>query len=294
MFIRNVQIHSFCLAYLCPIMNDDMKQEKMKPELMRGVLTIKSKTFLSPHYISVVLEGEDLNNFKNAEVGDNNKLLIPAKGVKTVVFPAHGAAGSTQNEAAAAVMRTYTLRNLNLEKQEMTIEFVAHGEDGPASAWAISAEIGDQLGVMMKKKDKKIFQRADWYLFAGDHTALPVISVLLESMQDEAIGEVLIEVQGPEDVMELKHPAGVNVVWLFNQTPGQGSCLPEVFRWAKLPSQGTKFLFAAAESQAIIEIQHFLRAQPALSRNEWKAYSYWKLGQSESQSAEARRIVSKQ
>lgn len=292
MFIRNVQIHSFCLVYLCSIMNDNMKQEKMKPELMRGILTIKSKTFLSPHYISVVLEGEDLKNFKNAEVGDNNKLLIPSRGTKTVIFPAPGAAASTQNEAG--VMRTYTLRNLNLEKQEMTIEFVAHGEDGPASAWAISAEIGDQLGVMMKKKEKKIFQRADWYLFAGDHTALPVISVLLESMQDDAIGEVLIEVQGPEDVMELKHPAGVNVVWLFNPTPGLGSSLPEVFRWAKFPSHGTKFLFAAAESQAIIEIQQFLRAQPELSRNDWKAYSYWKLGQSENQSAEARRLVSKQ
>ena len=162
------------------------------------------------------------------------------------------------------------------------------GEEGPASSWAISAEVGDQLGVMMKKKDKKIFQLADWYLIAGDHTALPVISVLLESMQETAIGEVLIEVYGPGDVMELKHPAGVNVVWLFNQTPGQGSSLPEVFRWAKIPDEGSRFLFAAAESQAILEIQQVLRENPKLQRNEWKAYSYWKLGQSESQSADSR------
>ncbi|MCX2452356.1 siderophore-interacting protein [Pedobacter sp. PLR] len=258
-----------------------MKHEKMKPEMMKGLLSIKSKTFLSPHYISVVLEGEDLKNFKAAEIGDNNKLLIPAKGSKNVVFPENGITGST----AATIIRTYTLRNLDLEKQEMTIEFVAHGDEGPASSWAISAEIGDLLGVMMKKKDKKIFQPADWYLFAGDHTALPVISVLLESMQEDARGEVLIEVHGPGDVMELKHPAGVNLVWLFNQTPGLNSSLPEVFRWTKIPDQGTRFLFAAAESQAVIEIQSFLRENPALKRNEWKAYSYWKLGQSESQSS---------
>ncbi|MBC8986333.1 siderophore-interacting protein [Pedobacter sp. N36a] len=258
-------------------MNDDIKQEKMKHEMMRGILTIKSKTFLSPHYISVVLEGEDLKNFKNAEIGDNNKLLVPVKGSKKVIFPITGV---PQDETAVTVMRTYTLRNLDLEKQEMTIEFVAHGEEGPASAWAISSEIGDQLGVMMKKKDKKIFQPADWYLFAGDHTALPVISVLLESMQENAIGEALIEVRGAEDMIELKHPAGVNVVWLFNATPGIGSALPELFRWAKIPSQGTRFIFAAAESRAITEIQDFLKTLPALSRNEWKAYSYWKLGQS--------------
>lgn len=262
--------------------------------MMRGLLTIKSKTFLSPHYISVVLEGEDLENFRNAEIGDNNKLLIPAKGSKNVIMPEKRADDRTKADENPQIMRTYTLRNLDLEKQEMTIEFVAHGDEGPASSWAISSEIGDQLGVMMKKKDKKIFQRADWYLLAGDHTALPVISVLLESMQDDATGEVLIEVHGPEDVIELKHPAAVNVVWLFNQTPGLHSSLPEVFRWAKIPDQGTRFLFAAAESQAIIEIQTVLRENLALKRSEWKAYSYWKLGQSENQSSEARRKVSQQ
>lgn len=245
--------------------------------MMRGLLSIKSKTYLSPHYISIVLEGEDLNNFKNAEIGDNNKLLIPA---------------SSADEAA--IIRTYTLRKLDLEKQEMTIEFVAHGEEGPASSWAISAEVGDQLGVMMKKKDKKIFQLADWYLIAGDHTALPVMSVLLESMPETAVGEVLIEVYGSEDVIALKHPAGVNVVWLFNQTPGLGSSLPEVFRWAKIPAEGSRFLFAAAESQAILEIQQLLRENPTLKRNEWKAYSYWKLGQSENQSAGERRTIAPQ
>lgn len=270
-------------------MNDHMIQEKIKPELMKGLLRIKSKTYLSPHYISIVLEGEDLKNFKNAEIGDNNKLLIPAKGLKKVVFPMPGTPGSSAG--AASIIRTYTLRNLDLEKQEMTIEFVAHGDDGPASSWAISAEIGDELGVMMKKKDKKIFQLADWYLLAGDHTALPVMSVLLESMQEAAIGEVLIEVYGPEDILALKHPAGVNVVWLFNKTPGLGSSLPEVFNWAKIPTEGSRFLFAAAESQAILEIQHLLRENPLLKRNEWKAYSYWKLGQSENESAGARTTV---
>lgn len=273
-------------------MNDNIKHEKMKPEMMQGLLTIKSKTFLSPHYISVVLEGEDLKNFKDADIGDNNKLLIPAKGSKTVIIPEKKAPDSPKPDEKAAIMRTYTLRKLDLKNQEMTIDFVAHGDEGPASSWAISAKIGDQLGVIMKKKDKKILQPADWYLFAGDHTALPVISVLLESMQEDACGEVLIEVYGPEDVIELKHPAGVNVIWLFNQTPGLHSSLPEVFRWAKIPVQGTRFIFVAAESQAILEIQTVLRENPKLKRNEWKAYSYWKLGQSESQSSEERKIVS--
>lgn len=262
--------------------------------MMRGLLTIKSKTFLSPHYIRVVLEGKDLKNFKDAEIGDNNKLLIPAKGSKNSIISDSGAFGSVNSEDASLIRRTYTLRNLDLKKQEMTIEFVAHGDQGPASSWAISVKKGDQLGVMMKKKDKKIFQPADWYLLAGDHTALPVISVLLESMQEDARGEVVIEVQEPGDVIELKYPAQVNLIWLFNQTPGLNSSLPEVFRNTKIPAQGTRFVFAAAESQAIIEIQSLLRNNLELTREEWKVYSYWKLGQSESQPSGERRTVAQQ
>lgn len=274
--------------------NDHMIQEKNKSEIMKGILTVKSKTYLSPHYISIVLEGEDLKNFQAAEIGDNNKILVPPNGSKEVIFPEKGATANGLTDHSTAIMRTYTLRDLDLNKQEMTIEFVAHGDEGPASSWAISAEKGDPLGVLMKKKEKKIFQSADWYLLAGDHTALPVISVMIASMQEHANGEVFIEVQNSDDIIELKHPANVKLNWLYNPTPGTASQLPELIRKIEIPDHGTRFLFAATESQAIVEIQKVWRNHPTLKREEWKAYSYWKKGQSESQSSGERKTVSNQ
>ncbi len=44
-------------------------------------------------------------------------------------------------------MRTYTHSGIDLEKKELILDFANHGEGGPASAWALQAEPGFQIGV---------------------------------------------------------------------------------------------------------------------------------------------------
>lgn len=143
----------------------ERSQINQKGNVMQGMLTIKSKKYLSPHYVRIVLEGEEISNFKNAQVGDNNK----------IAFPDSKLSGKEN-------LRTYTLRALDLEAQEMTIDFVVHGDDGIASLWATDSKIGDRLQVFMKEKNKQLFKQADWTLLMGDHTAIPVISVILEQL----------------------------------------------------------------------------------------------------------------
>lgn len=41
--------------------------------------------------------------------------------------------------------RTYTIRWVNLEAQELAIDFVVHGDEGLAGPWAAAAEPGDAL-----------------------------------------------------------------------------------------------------------------------------------------------------
>jgi len=104
---------------------------------MRAILTVKQKTFLTPHYIRVILEGAALETFAAARVGDNNKIIVPQQGVP-LMLP-DDFRSLAQEQAQRPIIRTYTMRNLDLEKGEMTIDFVAHGEEGPASRWALHA-----------------------------------------------------------------------------------------------------------------------------------------------------------
>lgn len=236
-------------------------ENSTQPEIIRAKLVVKSKTYLTPHYIRIILTGEEIGLFAPVTVGANNKIMVPENG--------------------QMVRRTYTLRQLDLEKEEMTIDFVAHGEDGPASSWAIRAQPSTTLEVMMKNRSKALFKPAQWYLLAGDHTALPVIGVLLERLPAHATGDVYLEVYHQDDILDLVKPANVQIHWFINPTPGQSSLIAEKVKTSVFPENKSQFVFAAAESATIKEIQHFLKEEKALNRDDWQAFAYWKLGLSE-------------
>lgn len=258
-----------------------------KPNMMRDVLTVKHKFFVTPHYIRVILESDQMELFLEANVGDNNKLVIPKDKSKPLQLPD----GPSKGDASDFYIRTYTLRAIDFEKSEMTVDFVMHGETGPASKWAINAQPGDQLGVLMKAKRKPLFQEADWYLLVGDHTALPVISVILERMPNHARGQVILEVPTAEDVLELEKPEEVQIQWVLNPTPGEHSQLVSVMKKIPLGSHSSKFVYAAAEYHVVKELQDILRQEQSLERKDWYAFSYWKNGIAEGDSAQDRRAL---
>lgn len=77
-------------------------------------------------------------------------------------------------------MRSFTVRRLAGERME--IDFVL-GDHGPAARWAMSAQPGDVVGRYGPSADyHRPLPTADWYLFAGDETAVPATATLLESL----------------------------------------------------------------------------------------------------------------
>ena len=253
-------------------------------QMMKGILTVKEKIQLTPHYIRVVLEGDNLANFSIAQIGDNNKIILPKDKNSPIVLPEKGLAGSGEKP----IVRTYTLRALDLEKGEMTIDFVAHGDEGLASKWALQAEVGDELGVLMKDKGKQLIQPADYVVFIGDHTALPVISVMLEQLPSNAKGKAIIEVFSEEDVLDLTKPDGVELVWVFNDEPGKTSALPHQVAQLEFPKDQSRFVFSATEYAASKFIVNMLRDNFNLISNEFRTTSYWKYGQDEEDSRQTR------
>ncbi|MCO6173869.1 siderophore-interacting protein [Flavobacterium sp. NRK F10] len=257
------------------------------PAIMSGVLTLKEKKYVTPHYIRIVLTGDEIANFKDAKVGDNNKIAIPKS--KDVVL---NSASLQQRESVKEnfYIRTYTLRALDWEQGEMVVDFVAHGDEGPASSWAIQAEVGDKLGVMMKVKNKALFpEEANRYFLFGDHTAVPVVSVMLEKLPVEAKGEAFLEVFDESDILDLEAPKGIKVNWLLNSKPGQQSSL--FTKLSQLNLAAKDFVFAACEHGFANQMQSHLREQEILERKDWQVYAYWKYGVSEDASSVDRKSI---
>ena len=111
---------------------------------------------------------------------------------------------------------------------------------GPASRWAGSAQVGDDM--VLIGPDALSPARGlgiEWHpgaarslLLAGDETAAPAICNILSSLPDDAVGCAFIEVPVTGDRLEVRVPKGVNLTWLPRDGRPNGSRLEEaVRRW---------------------------------------------------------------
>lgn len=264
----------------------------LKTKPIQVELTVKRKEYLTPHYIRVFLEGEGVEELADRRIGINNKILIPPPGVDRVYFPEldpENLRWKPQPPEVSPIIRTYTHRGIDLDNKEVWIDFVAHGEEGPASAWAIQAQKGDPLGVMMKKGEKELYTRADHYVLVGDATAIPVLAAILEDLPATAEGLCMLEVHGKTDEQELPTQADIEFIWLHNPTPQKGSQLVEILKLLDLP-EADRFAYVAAEFDTVKKARNYLRKNQNWERDEVYAFSYWKAGKAENESAMTRRL----
>lgn len=139
-------------------------------ELIELSLYVSRKEYLTPHYLRVYLKGDGIKKLTNTTVGVNNKILIPPIGVDRIYFPKidyKKMRWIPQPEEIRPIIRTYTHRGIDLEKNEIWIDFIAHGDEGPASAWAIKAKKGDLLGVLMADGKTELYKKAENYVLVG-------------------------------------------------------------------------------------------------------------------------------
>jgi NADPH-dependent ferric siderophore reductase len=120
-------------------------------------------------------------------------------------------------------IRTYTVRALRPDTRELDIDFVLHGDGGPACRWARSARPGDLLLIIGPDARHRgpvgdvawcPPESPDRLLIAGDETAVPAISAIVESLTAQIPAQVVLEVPDPNDVLDLTVASGAAVTWL--------------------------------------------------------------------------------
>ena len=237
----------------------------------RELVVIERKR-LTPSMQRVTLGGTGLAGFPAGQEGGYLKLFLP-----------------TPADAPKPIIRTYTIRHQRAD--QLDVDFALHGGDaaGPATHWALSAEPGSTIMVGGPGAAKPLPPGHDFYLVAGDMTALPAISVNMARLARNARGLVAIEVQNAADQIELDAPPGVEVEWLVNPEPGsQPDLLVNTLRKADLPS-GRIAGWAACEFASMQALRAFLRDELGLGRGSLYISSYWKAGLVEDEHKVAKR-----
>ncbi|SCK57780.1 Siderophore-interacting protein [Streptomyces sp. AmelKG-D3] len=99
-------------------------------------------------------------------------------------------------EAERPWMRSFTVRSYDRERNVMAVDFVLHGEGGPAARWGAAARPGDVLGMV---GPSSLYARplpaARRMLLAGDEAALPAVATVLEALPAGTSAIVYAEVR---------------------------------------------------------------------------------------------------
>lgn len=249
------------------------------PRLLEVIRT----TDLTPHMRRITLGGPEIAGFPSDKAGSHVKVFIPRPGQSQPAMPQLTETGVVWPPAdERPFARTYTIRRFNAAVGELDLDFVLHGDHGPAAAWALDAKPGDLVGIAGPGPRGPIPPAADWYLFAGDETAIPAISAHLERLPATAQGMALIEVADATEEQALSYQADIPLIWLHrNGIPaGQSTLLEERVRATSVPP-GQIFAWVAAEAIATVAIRNYWRKEVGLPRNQVEAIPFWKAGAAE-------------
>ncbi|WP_223263124.1 siderophore-interacting protein [Arthrobacter sp. NamB2] len=146
-------------------------------------------------------------------------------------------------------MRTYTVRDARCEgpRPEIDVDFVMHlddeGRGGPAAEWASTARPGDRVCIIGPNSSAAQCLTAGAYggiewspglaqhvLLAGDETAVPAISAILEALPEDMSGQAFLEVPDERDIQSIETRSSVAITWLPRRGLPHGELLETAVR----------------------------------------------------------------
>ena len=198
-------------------------------------LHVRRRTALSPGFVRMTLHGASVARMATHAPDQRVKLFFPLGDGAMPALPDgddwyaryRAMPGDTRPP-----MRTYTIRALRPVQCEVDVDFVLHGDSGPASAWATRADVGDP--VLMLAPDADFDGAPDGFewrppaglrqlLLAGDETALPAIAGILETLADLPDPPrvvALLEIPDAADRLDLRAPRDAALHWLPRAAKG--------------------------------------------------------------------------
>lgn len=282
-------------------------------------VALKQRTVLSPSLTRMVFAAPDVANMKTEGPDQRIKVFFPLPGQDAPQVPQGEdwyARYRALPEDERAPMRTYTIRALRPEAGEVDVDFVLHGETGPASRWATHARIGDRIGLLAP--DAQVAdssQGFEWkppadvrrVLLVADETALPAVAGILEDLArwpHPPQVQAFLEVAHDADVLPLVAPVGAQLFWLAREGAAHGQLLQQAVQarvgplglraaeqdlaeididqdilWEQASAQGGGlYAWVAGEAGAVMAIRRHLVKDCGIDKRAITFMGYWRHG----------------
>ena len=224
-----------------------------RPRPPRRSLAVHSVTQITPRLRRIVATGE-LEEWDPAKPGAHFKVFVPQMG--------------SQEPA----MRTYTVRSF--KPGALTIDFAQHS-DGPATSWAQDAEVGAEFEISGMARSGFVPDPAsEWCVFLADHAALPAVAAILEALPSALRTLVIVELQAPQDALELESEAELEIRWL-TETGAPCDQLIAAARELALPD-GSGEIWVGCEAGSMRRIRAHILSELHVAPRSLHTRAYWK------------------
>lgn len=272
-------------------------------------LTVQRTERLSDHWMRVTLGGGEIDRFAPMGYDQWFRLFLPIggeAGLERVPAKANRMFGYLKflriPDGERPVMRNYTVRAFRPASEghgaEIDVDFVLHGSAaegtaGPASRWAETCEPGEHVLIIDEGLTFNPARGQERVVLVGDETALPAVSAICASLPESAYGIAIVEVPTADDVLEFRHPDGIEVRWIVRadaDAPG-ARALAEL-RAVPLPD-APFHAYIAGEQALASGGRRLLAGERGVDKNLVSFCGYWKIGAASPASKAAREAASR-
>ena len=118
---------------------------------------------------------------------------------------------------------------------------------------------------------------ADWFYFVGDMSAIPAITVNLESLPKNSKGIAVLEIFNECDKQKIKLPNDIEILWVINHNDSDDKLLVKKIKslvWLK----GKPFIWVACEFSKMKILREFFKVHKKIEKKDIYISSYWKKG----------------
>jgi NADPH-dependent ferric siderophore reductase len=232
---------------------------RVRRDTRRRLLTVTAVERLTPRMQRIHFASPELADFTSDGPDDHIKLFLP------------DASGET-------CMRDYTPRSFDTAAGTLVIDFALH-EAGPATAWAMTAGVGDTMEIGGPRGSVVVDDDFDWYLLIGDETALPAIGRRVEELRPGVPVTTVVVIDGDVERQMFEARASWTPVWIERgpDAADDGALFIAALADLELPP-GDGYVWIAAEALAARAVRGYItetRGHPAA----WiRSSGYWVRG----------------
>lgn len=249
---------------------------RVRHDTRMRLLEVVAVTDITPRMRRFRLAG-DMTGFASPGHADHIKAFFFPAGIEPKLVPI-GPRGAEYADGEWPEMRDYTPRAWNVDQGWIELDFVLHG-DGPASTWAAIAKLGSKLVIGGPRGSIVIPAAFDWYLLAGDETALPALGRRIEELPAGSKVVAVIEVADAVEEQRFQTSADLSLHYIHRNGAAAGttSAIRDIIRGLTFP-EGVAYAYIAGEVTMSQSVRTHLQNERGFDPQYIKAAGYWRLG----------------